>query len=148
MARVHHRVGIKASETRVFESLVQADDLASWWSSSAECDGTDQEGGTIDLGFVGLTTLRFRVDASDAPNRLLLVCVGEPEIWQGSTLDFRVQARDGQTFLYLTHEKASATDEEFLFFNTKWPLFLVSLKDHLELEAGKPFPNDQRIDHG
>lgn len=142
MARVHHRIGVTATREQVFACLVEPDKLIGWWASTAEVVGN------LRLGFSGLTTLEFEITEEQPPERLLLQCTGKPEIWVGSSLEFRIESADQQTHLYLTHSKESASDVDFLYFNTKWPLFLVSLKDFIEQGSGRPYPNDQRIDHG
>jgi uncharacterized protein YndB with AHSA1/START domain len=142
MARVHHRIGVAATQEQLFACLVEPEKLTGWWTSTAE------SGSILRLGFTGLTTLEFDIVESRPPERLLLRCTGEPEIWVGATLEFRTEKAEQQTYLHLTHTKESASDADFLYFNTKWPLFLVSLKDFVEQGSGRPYPNDQRIDHG
>jgi uncharacterized protein YndB with AHSA1/START domain len=141
MARVHHRIGVAAPREKVYACLLEPDKLTGWWSSTAEANGN------LRLGFAGLTTLEFEIVDNQPPERLLLNCTGQPEIWDQSSLEFRTENAEKQTYLYLTHSKESASDIDFLYFNTKWPLFLVSLKDFVELGSGRPYPNDQRIDH-
>lgn len=142
MARVHHRIGVDGSPDEVFACLVEPEKLTGWWATTAESIGM------LRLGFEGLTTLEFEFVENQPPERLLLRCTGEPKLWAGSLLEFRTEKGDGQTYLYLTHSKESASDAEFLYFNTKWPLFLVSLKELMETGTGRPFPHDQRIEHG
>lgn len=141
MASIHHRIGVAASPEQIHACLLEPDKLTGWWSSTAEVDGK------MRLGFTGLTTLEFDIIENQPPNRLLLRCTGEPEIWNESSLEFRTEQAEKQTYLYLTHTKESANDIDFLYFNTKWPLFLVSLKDFVELGTGRPYPNDQQIEH-
>ena len=142
MATVHHRVGIAATPEQAFACLTEPDKLTGWWASSAEISGN------LRLGFTGLTTLEFEVVENRAPSRLLLRCLGKPATWAGASLEFRIEPTEDQTYVYLTHAKEAASDADFLYFNTKWPLFMVSLKDYIETGVGRPYPNDQRIDHG
>jgi len=142
MTIVHHRVGIAATPEQIFACLTEPDKLTGWWASTAETAEN------LRLGFSGLTTLEFDIVQCQPPERLRLRCTGEPEIWSGASLEFRTEPAQHQTYLFLTHSKESASDTDFLYFNTKWPLFLVSLKDFVETGAGRPYPNDQRIDHG
>lgn len=142
MAKVHHRIGVAAAPEELFDCLVDPEKLTGWWASTAE------KHETLRLGFAGLTTLEFDIKECRSPELLLLRCLGEPELWRCSALEFRTKVAEEQTYLYLTHSKETASDLEFLYFNTKWPLFLVSLKDFIEQGMGRPFPNDQRIEHG
>ena len=145
MARVHHRVGIKGTPEAIFAAISEADKLTGWWASSA--NGVAELDARLTLGFENLTHLIFKVDQIEPDRLLSLSCEGEPEIWIGSTLVFELEASEHQIYLRLTHEKAGVDDEAFLYFNTKWPHFLVSLKDYIETGMGRPFPGDVRIDH-
>jgi uncharacterized protein YndB with AHSA1/START domain len=136
---------MKASPEDIFACLVTPERLTAWWASSAESDPVID--GFIRVGFAGLTTLEFIIRSIDPPRLLSLRCHGEPENWKGCELTFDIEPADQQTYVRLTQTKEPASDEEFLFFNTKWPLYLVSLKDLLETGKGRPFPDDIRIDH-
>ena len=53
-----------------------------------------------------------------------------------------------QVFITLTHTTGTETSNEvFQYFSTKWPMFLVSLKQLLETSQGMPYPNDIKIQH-
>jgi uncharacterized protein YndB with AHSA1/START domain len=146
MATVRHRVGIGATAHKIFECLTLPEQLSAWWSTGATGEAT--VGSQIDLEFVGLTHLVFKVDHRDEDARIALTCVDGPEIWIGSQLAFDLTQSDAQqVYVTLTHSKAEADDDAFLYFNTKWPLFLVSLKELAETGSGRPFPNDVKIDH-
>ena len=145
MARIHHRVGIKGTPQEIYACLIQPDRLKGWWASSAT--GEASVGCRLDLGFAGLTHLVFDIDELDDYRRVELRCVEGPEIWIGSSLEFELINGAKQVYLTLTHSKAEADDASFLYFNTKWPLFLVSLKELVETGKGRPFPNDVKIDH-
>jgi hypothetical protein len=145
MATVRHRVGIKSAPSEIYEALILPSRLTGWWATRAI--GAPQVGSQLDLEFVGLPRLVFDVVKLETNRRVKLRAVGGPEIWIGSELEFTLQPDEKQVYLTLTHSKATADDESFLYFNTKWPMFLVSLKDFLETGRGRPFPNDIRINH-
>jgi len=145
MARVHHRVGIKGTPQEIFDSLIQPNRLTGWWATSATGEGV--VGGQLDLAFAGLTHLVFDIVKLEENRSVEFRCVGEPEIWDGSRLAFELEQTEKQVYLTLTHSKDGVDDMDFLYFNTKWPLFLVSLKDFVETGKGKPFPDDVKINH-
>ncbi len=140
MPNIKHRVGIVAPADKVWDALTTSEGLAGWWASSATV--TEAE---FQLEFTGLTTLTFAVEEQIAGARLQLKSSTDPHPWGGSVLEFQLRAADDQVFVTLLHQNPRATDEEFQFFMTKWPLFLVSLKQYAETGAGMPFPNDVKI---
>ena len=82
------------------------------------------------------------------PWRYRLACTDGPGAWAGSELRFQLTETDEQVFVTLTHSSATATDDEFLYFSTKWPVYLLSLRDFLESGAGRPYPRDVKIHVG
>lgn len=145
MANVRHRVGIQARPGDIFQALVRPDRLTGWWATKAT--GEAVENGTLDLEFTGLTHLVFRITKRVEDRHLTLTNIDGPDIWIGSELRFDLEQSSAQVYVTLLHEKPEADDDSFLYFNTKWPLFLISLKEFIETGTGKPFPNDVRINH-
>jgi hypothetical protein len=144
MNRIKHRVGIVGSPEVVWDALIEPEKLSGWWSSSA--DGNCEIEGILNLHFAGLTTLIFEITGRDEHRFLHFRNIGGPDSWRGSDLEFQLRPSDGQTFLTLLHSSDRASEEEFQFFVTKWPLFLVSLKAYVEIGKGLPFPNDIKIE--
>ena len=68
--------------------------------------------------------------------------------WKGSELLFELEQSDEQVFLTLTHENDDASEDEFLYFSTKWPVYLLSLKSLVETGKGRPYPHDIKIHVG
>jgi hypothetical protein len=64
-----------------------------------------------------------------------------------TAISFELDAKDGQTFVNFTHSNWREYTDFMAHCNTKWAVFLLSLKGALELGVGKPFPNDIQIDH-
>lgn len=146
MANVKHRVGIKGHIEAVFQKLATSDGLAAWWASSAS--GEAVVGSRIDLTFTGLAVLEFEFTEIQANKTVCLNCVSGPGPWQGSSLIFKLEESDGQVMLTLIHRNSNATEEDFLYFNTKWPVYLLSLKDLVEKGRGRPYPDDIKIHFG
>ncbi len=146
MARVRHRVGIRGELSEIYRALSDLDRLAGWWASSAS--GTPEVGGTISLHFAGLTTLEFAVDEMIPEEAVALICTEGLGPWRGSRLSFGLQDAEDQVFLSLVHENEGASEDDFLYFSTKWPLYLLSLRDLIETGAGRPYPNDIKIHFG
>lgn len=140
MARVRHRVGINSSLSDVFVALTEPEGLTRWWSTTAA--GSTNIGQTLELGFGGVITLAFVTRAKDANTRLLMSCPDGPGPWHESELEFTLEQDESQVFVTLMHHSAAASDDDFLYFNTKWPLYLLSLRDYLETGQGRPSPHD------
>ncbi len=146
MDKIRHRVGIKASVQDVYEAVHHPGKLTGWWATNAS--GGVEPGSQIELEFPGFPSFVWEI-ADLLPNeRVRLKLISGPDPWRGSELIFELQETDSQVFVTLTHVTISETPQEaFQFFCTKWPLFLVSLKEFLETGQGRPYPNDIRIQH-
>ncbi len=146
MAKVKHKVGIKGSPEAVFQSLTTHDGLCGWWASSAS--GQAETGSQIDLTFTGLAVLSFKYDELQSNERVRLKCVSGPGPWQDSELLFELELSEEQVFVTLTHQNHNAGEDDFLYFSTKWPVYLLSLKDFIETGSGRPYPYDIKIHIG
>ena len=146
MANVKHRVGISGSIDALYQSLVTNQGLAGWWASSAS--GKAETGCQVDLTFTALAVLSFEYVELQTNNIVRLKCLSGPGPWQDSELLFELEASDEQVFLTLTHQNNNSSEDEFLYFSTKWPVYLLSLKDLIETGSGRPYPHDIKIHVG
>lgn len=140
MATIRHRVGIKSPVQDVWEAITSPAKISRWWSSSA--GGNSQAGSNLELTFDGLVTLTFAVIERVESRLLHLQNKGGPGAWDESHLEFELAKDARQTFVILKHYNPQASEDDFQFFMTKWPVFLVSLKSYLETGQGRPYPND------
>lgn len=140
MAIVRHRVGIRGSASEIYRALTEADGLVGWWSTTAA--GIVEVGRSLDLGFGGIVTLSFVVREMVPNSALRLECPDGPGAWHGSELHFALEHAEDQVFVSLVHRSDEASDDDFLYFSTKWPLYLLSLRDLIETGKGRPSPND------
>ncbi len=147
MHSTRHIIGAKATKQAMFQAISTPEGLEQWWASSAK--GVPQVGETLELDFAGMTTLRFRYDEILKPNRLVLTCIEGFQAWQGTVLTHEVEERDAQIFLTHTHSHIDSQDIDALtYFNTKWTVYLLSLKRYLEEGQGTPFPLESKLYHG
>lgn len=146
MARVKHQVGISGSLENVFATLTSNEGLAGWWASSADISG--EIGGKITLTFDNLTSLIFEYTDIQENKRMAIKCIDGPGVWQDSELIFELAQADDQVFLTLTHQNDAASEDDFLYFSTKWTCYLLSLRDLVETGKGRPYPNDTKIHVG
>ncbi len=146
MARVKHRVGINGSLEKIFETLTTNEGFAGWWASSAVVNA--KIGGEIDLTFEGLTVLSFKYTDIQENKKVDIQCIKGPGPWQDSEIFFAMEQAEDQVFLTLTHQNSAASEDDFLYFSTKWSCYLLSLRDLIETDKGRPYPNDIKIHLG
>ena len=146
MAKVKHRVGIAGDLDAVFSALTSGDGFSAWWATSAVVDA--RLGGKIDLTFENLTVLSFEYLDIRTPEFVHIRCTQGPGPWLGSELLFELQRDDDQVFVTLTHRNDAASEDDFLYFSTKWTCYLLSLRDWIESGRGMPYPNDLKIHVG
>jgi uncharacterized protein YndB with AHSA1/START domain len=140
------RVGIRAAPSEVFRALTEAQQLEAWWATEASGEFAPNE--RLKLGFGQIATLSFLIREFRSDSSIVLACVSGPDPWQGSTLGFELEEAGSQVYVTLIHSHSDAEDDSFLYFNTKWPLYLLSLRDFLEFGRGRPYPTDIKVYHG
>lgn len=146
MATVRHQVGVVGDISTIYRAMHEPEGLDGWWSTKTI--GKAQVGQVLDLRFADVVTLSFRVDALQENALIRLHCVRGPSPWQGCDLTFSFRQDPEQVWVGLVHENEAASDEEFLYFSTKWTCYLLSLRDLIETGRGRPYPNDVKIHLG
>lgn len=146
MAKVTHRVGIAGNINRIYRSMHEPAGLNGWWATAT--DGTPSVGKVLDLHFSDVVTLSFRIDTLEENSLIRLHCVSGPGPWQDCSLGFSFQQDTDQVWVTLAHENPAASDDDFLYFSTKWPCYLLSLRNLIETGKGSPYPNEMKIHVG
>ena len=141
MPDILHRVGINATPARVYRALSTIDGLAHWWVTTTK--GKSSRGGTIDFGFC-----RMKVIESKPGKVVKWNCVKGPKDWIGTQVTFQLKPRKGQTFVLFKHAGWKTPVEFMHHCSTKWAVFLLSLRDWVEREEGRPAPYDLKIHIG
>jgi uncharacterized protein YndB with AHSA1/START domain len=137
MPDILHRVGIAAEPMRVFEALSTVGGIRNWWSSDAQ--GEAGQGGAFQFR-------RNRLEVLQAePGLVKWRYSGPAEDWVGTEIVFRLEWRDGQTFVLFSHKGWREPNEFMHHCSTKWATFLLSLKDLVEKGEGRPEPRDTKI---
>ena len=75
-------------------------------------------------------------------------CSSGPFPGLGSELHLTLEDANEQVFVTLKHSNEGADDDALLYFSTKWPLYLLSLRDFIETGGGRPYPSDIKIHYG
>ncbi|MBQ0785797.1 MAG: SRPBCC domain-containing protein [Amphritea sp.] len=145
MMDINHRVGIKASPEKIYEALTTNDGLAQWWTN--DISGAGGVGSIIEFRFNGGGP-DFAVVELVANKTVRWKHSGNmPEPWMGTEILFQLQVEGEQTFVRFTHSDWKEPTDFMAHCSTKWAVFLISLKDAVESNQGRPFPNDMQIDH-
>ena len=142
---INHRVGIKASPDKIYEALTTNNGLAQWWTN--DISGAGGVGSIIEFRFNGGGP-DFAVVELVANKTVRWKHSGNmPEPWMGTEILFQLQVENEQTFVRFTHSGWKESTDFMAHCSTKWAVFLISLKDAVESNQGRPFPNDMQIDH-
>lgn len=145
MFKIDHRVGIKASAETIYEALTTNKGLQTWWTN--DVTGAGEPGCIIKFRFNGGGP-DFKVTELIQNKTVRWKHSGTmPEAWIGTEIVFQLNEDEKQTFVNFTHTNWEESSDFMAHCNTKWGVFLLSLKDAVELGQGKPFPNDISIDH-
>ncbi len=141
MADILHRVGVRRPPQDVYDALATVKGLRGWWVSDA--NGDAGAGGIVDFGFC-----RMAVEEAVPGARIRWRCIDGPGEWVGTTVSFRLDWRDPQTFVLFSHAGWRDPGEFMHHCSTKWAVFLLSLRDLLEKGRGHPAPDDEKIHVG
>jgi len=146
MAKVKHQIGVVGDINKINRAMHEPEGLDGWWATKT--DGTPEVGQVLDLHFLDVVTLSFRVDALEENTLVHLHCVSGPGPWQDCELTFSFKQDSDQVWVGLVHENDAASDDDFLYFSTKWTCYLLSLRDLIETGNGRPYPRDVKIHLG
>ncbi len=150
MAEIIHRVGIKASPDKVFKALSTIEGLAGWWTENTR--GVAAVGKIIVFQFHdpnGKIIGEFEMDVLEQEpfKRVQWKCKKGPAEWVGTEVTFDLKQENDFTIVLFGHRKWRESVEFTAHCNTKWGVFLMSLKELIETGTGKPAPRDIKIDN-
>jgi hypothetical protein len=75
-------------------------------------------------------------------------CLEGPQEWVYTEVTFRLEWKEGQTFVVFAHTDWKEPVEFMHHCSTKWATFLLSLREFVERGAGHPAPRDVKIHVG
>ncbi len=143
MATIYHQVGIKAPLSAVYAAIATPDGISGWWTRTS---GDPEPGGDLDFYFDDISVM-VKVTANEPDKYIEWTVGGKQGEWLDTRICFQLVARDGQVMVNFQHAGWREATEMFAHCNTKWAVFLLSLKDYLETGTGKPYPHDKHINH-
>jgi len=150
MVDIIHRIGIKASPSKVFAAVSTVEGVAGWWTRGTT--GDYRAGGTI--------TTRFHSPSGDEIGAFELEVIelipdkevrwrvkAGPAEWVGTEVVFSLSPVGDHTVLLFGHRKWREAVEFTAHCSMKWATFLLSLRELVETGTGRPSPDDLKIDN-
>ena len=136
MADIRHLVTIDAPVGAVYLALTRQEGLAGWWTTDTVAK--PEIGSTAEFRFGERHHNIMRVDGLDLDSRVSWTClVGDTE-WVGTTLEFRLEHRDGATIVRFCHGNWREKTDFFASCNYHWGFYMRSLKLFCETGTGTP----------
>ena len=139
MADIRHRVGVYASQKKVYETVSTIAGLSQWWTRDVRGDADKQ----LEFYFGGDKPGAVMRVAERVPfERVVWECVDGPGEWVGTTLtfDLRPGPKEEETVVKFTHTDWREPVEFMHHCSTRWAQFLIGLKTGLEGGGWQPHP--------
>lgn len=149
MVDIIHRVGIKAPLSEVYAALSTAEGVAGWWTK--ETRGISKSEAAFEVTFRDASgqqigKMAFEMTKLSPDKEVHWHFTSGPEEWLGTDVTFDL-VRDGDyTIVRFGHRNWREAVEFTAHCSMKWATFLLSLRALLETGAGKPAPDDLKID--
>jgi len=144
MANITHAITSTVGTDAMRASLTTLTGLNKWWTS--QTTGDPSQGGILAFRFGDHGGPDMAVEKV-TEEQVIWRCVSGPQEWIDTTIEFHFNGNDsGGTQLMFTHRGWASETPFHYHCSMKWASFLLSLKEYLELGAGRPFPDDIQID--
>jgi uncharacterized protein YndB with AHSA1/START domain len=150
MFDIIHRIGIKSTADKVYYALSTIKGLSNWWTD--EVEGEEKVGGKIKFTFRSETgdvkgAMAMEVKKLDPGKEVRWRCVEGPDEWIGTDVTFQLSKQDDQIIIIFGHRNWREWIEFTAHCSMKWAVFLLSLREYVETEKGRPSPHDLKIDN-
>lgn len=149
MVDIRHKVGISASKEDVYKALTSEQGLSNWWTHDTKAD--QHQGGKIEFSFSKRLDKEYdvlvEITELNPGKKVHWKILEGPEEWRGTEITFDIDPQENETLVHFSHKNWGGYTDFMSQCNTKWAVFLLSLKDLVETGKGHPFPEDIRIGH-
>jgi uncharacterized protein YndB with AHSA1/START domain len=148
MVDIVHRIGIRAPATQAYDAVATPHGIARWWTR----DTTHVEpGGGIETRFHApdgrqVGSMAFDTTVLEPHHAVRWRFTDGPPEWIGTEATFDIADGKGMTILTFGHRGWRESVPFMAHCSMKWATFLWSLRDLLETGAGRPAPDDVKID--
>lgn len=130
MADILQDFPIKAPRDRVFHAVSTPAGLDSWWTKRSA--GTPTEGAEYELWFGPQYDWRAKVTRCTANSELELQMVVADDDWIGTRVGFRLEDKDGATWVRFHHTGWPSLNEHYRISSHCWAMYLRILRRYLE----------------
>lgn len=147
MPDIRHRVGVRAPQQQVYDTLSTIAGLRHWWTTDVR--GDQRVGENLEFYFGGENpAATMRVAELVPRRRVVWECVDGPKDWIGTTVRFDLHPGEGEpaeTVVRFTHADWREPVEFLHHCSTRWGQYLISLKTGLEDGRWQPGREMPRI---
>jgi uncharacterized protein YndB with AHSA1/START domain len=143
MADIYHQVGIKADINEAYRALTTLDGLSNWWTIAT---GNIEKGDSLNFHFDGIS-VEMTILQLVPVTKVVWQCTEKEGEWKDTTISFELEQTEDQVFVNFSHTGWAQQTTLCAHCNTKWAVFMLSLKDYLEKGKGQPFPDDVHVNH-
>lgn len=137
MASIDHMFHIDAPIETIYKALTGIKGLQDWWTTGAR--GETEVGGQITFPFTDEARCVMNVHSKENNKTLTWKCVGGPNDWIGTELNFELAPVSGKTRVRFSHSGWKEQNEFFANCNFSWGKYLLSLRLLCETGKGTPF---------
>jgi uncharacterized protein YndB with AHSA1/START domain len=144
MAEMLHRIWMAGSLEEVYQAITTSRGLASWWTDDALA--VPEIESVAEFGFANRTVVfRMRVDALEEPRTVLWRCIGGPDEWVGTFVEWELSTtEDGRTQVDFVHGDWKEANGMYALCNTTWGHLMHHLKEYVEgMSAGPHYASAQ-----
>ena len=142
MPDIVHKVNINAGIKKVYDAVATVEGLKGWWTTFIE--GESQEGEKLFFRFPETGPVMEVMELLE--NEFIKwKCIDCVEEWKETILTFELEENDGATEVLFAHSGWEEESGLFAHCNTKWAMFMLSLKLYCETGKGQAFPDDVKI---
>jgi hypothetical protein len=144
MADILHKVGIRSTVDDTYKALTTREGLCAWWTIDTQ--GKSKVGEILQFRFGSRGGFDMRIVELEPAKRVLWQVVDGPEEWIGTKIIWQLAQDDDYTAVLFKHQGWKEAGDFMHHCSTKWAIFLMSLKSHVETRQGMPWPNDVKIE--
>jgi len=131
MAEIRHLIPIEAPPQKVYGALAMSAGLRGWWTADTVAD--EKVDGKAEFGFEKKAmTFPMTIAALDPPRQVVWKCHGDNPEWNGPTLTWRIEPKDGGSLLRFTQSAWREMTDNVAACNSTWGELMYRLKDYVE----------------
>lgn len=143
MPNINHSIVVNAPVSDVYNTVATVEGLKKWWTIHVE--GESQEEQKLVFGFPEKGPVMEVLELMSG-ELVKWKCVEGVEDWTETIITFEFEEKNGKTEVLFAHSGWKTESVFFAHCNTKWAVYMLSLKKACETGEGQPFPDDIKIE--